>query len=403
MSEKIAIRVEGLSKKYSIGVKKSNNLRNSLGNIFSGKSSVKEDFWALKNLSFEIEKGDVVGIIGKNGAGKSTLLKILSQITRPTEGRIEINGRVASLLEVGTGFHPELTGRENVYLNGTILGMTKKEVKAKFDEIVEFSGVEKFIDTPVKHYSSGMYVRLAFAVAAHLEPEILIIDEVLAVGDAEFQKKCIGKMQDVAGEGRTVLFVSHNMAAVKSLCNKGILLIGGEKVFEGSVSETLEKYNNIDFTNQVLFDTSNYASRYRGPRHIFIREVEFDKSIYSPDSQWSIRIKIGKSIANPPRVVNLAVFIFDGLQNTLYQLSTLFDENNGFEFDENRIYKFQLESLNLSPGIYSVGVWLQSDGFEQDYIDQQFGFEVMEGNIYNDNYNPLIVSIVQKEFDFTII
>jgi lipopolysaccharide transport system ATP-binding protein len=201
-----------------------------------------EDFWALKNVSLEIRQGDVIGVIGRNGAGKSTLLKILSRITEPTEGRITIRGRVASLLEVGTGFHPELTGRENVYLNGAILGMSRAEIKAKFDEIVAFAAVEQFLDTPVKRYSSGMYVRLAFAVAAHLEPEILIVDEVLAVGDAEFQKKCLGKMQDVATGGRTVLFVSHNMQAISVLCNRGMFLRSGSLEYIGSAKEAINKY-----------------------------------------------------------------------------------------------------------------------------------------------------------------
>jgi lipopolysaccharide transport system ATP-binding protein len=201
-----------------------------------------ENFWALKELSFEVNQGEVIGIIGRNGAGKSTLLKILSRITEPTEGRIRIKGRVASLLEVGTGFHPELTGRENIYLNGSILGMSRAEIKAKFDEIVAFSEVEKFLDTPVKRYSSGMYVRLAFAIAAHLDPEILIVDEVLAVGDAEFQKKCLGKMRDVATGGRTVLFVSHNMQAVSVLCSRGLFLSGGSLAFDGGVKETIDLY-----------------------------------------------------------------------------------------------------------------------------------------------------------------
>ena len=202
-----------------------------------------EDFWALKDLSFEVKQGEVIGIIGRNGAGKSTLLKILSRITDPTEGRVTIRGRVASLLEVGTGFHAELTGRENIYLNGAILGMSRVEIKRKFDEIVDFSGVEKFLDTPVKRYSSGMYVRLAFAVAAHLEPEILIVDEVLAVGDMEFQKKCLGKMQDVSTkEGRTVLFVSHHMPSVQRLCSRGLLLQKGQVETSGSISEVLEQY-----------------------------------------------------------------------------------------------------------------------------------------------------------------
>lgn len=255
-----AIKVEGLGKKYTIGVKKDGSLRGTIANLFKSKVAKGEDFWALKNMNFEVESGDIIGIIGKNGAGKSTLLKVLSKITRPTEGRIEINGRVASLLEVGTGFHPELTGRENIFLNGTILGMTRKEVVSKFEEIVDFSGVRKFIDTPVKRYSSGQYVRLAFSVAAHLEPEILIIDEVLAVGDAEFQKKCLGKMKDVAGQGRTVIFVSHNMAAVKSLCTKGIVLEHGQCAFQGNINDATAYYLENNSSTEQLIHTGDLSS-----------------------------------------------------------------------------------------------------------------------------------------------
>ncbi len=257
MNEPIAIKVSNLSKRYTIGKQKDASLRSTLTSAFKSAATKGDDFWALKNINFEINSGDIVGIIGKNGAGKSTLLKVLSQITKPTTGRIEINGRVASLLEVGTGFHPELTGRENIYLNGTILGMTRKEVKEKFDDIVAFSGVEKFIDTPVKHYSSGMYVRLAFSVAAHLEPEILIIDEVLAVGDAEFQKKCIGKMSDVAAQGRTVLFVSHNIAAIKELCTKGIVLHHGEVQFSGNQTDAIDKYHEMNRGNVLSTQLKN--------------------------------------------------------------------------------------------------------------------------------------------------
>lgn len=255
MDSSKAIKVHHLGKKYVIGKQKDGSLRSTLSNVFKSAATKGDDFWAIRDLGFEINRGDIVGIIGKNGAGKSTLLKVLSQITKPTTGRIEINGRVASLLEVGTGFHPELTGRENIYLNGTILGMTRKEVKEKFDDIVAFSGVEKFIDTPVKHYSSGMYVRLAFSVAAHLEPEILIIDEVLAVGDAEFQKKCIGKMSDVAAEGRTVLFVSHNIAAIKELCTRGIVLNKGQIVFEGNQLDAIDAYHQLGKTTGESTDT----------------------------------------------------------------------------------------------------------------------------------------------------
>lgn len=257
------IKVEDLSKAYRIGLKEQKS--DTLGGAISAwlKSPVKnyrklknlsaidantddEDiFWALKDISFDVKQGDILGVIGKNGAGKSTLLKILSKITDPTKGNIQITGRVAALLEVGTGFNPDLTGRENTYLNGTILGMTKKEIDKKFDEIVDFSGVEKFIDTPVKRYSSGMRVRLGFAVAAFLEPEILIVDEVLSVGDAEFQKKCLGKMEDVSkNEGKTILFVSHNLTAVKHLCNKGLVLKDGANIFEGNELEAVNFYLN---------------------------------------------------------------------------------------------------------------------------------------------------------------
>lgn len=252
----IAIKVENLSKLYRIGAKDSGllseRISDSIKSLFSknGKFQDPTEFWALRDVNFEVKKGEAVGIIGKNGAGKSTLLKILSRITEPTTGKITINGRVASLLEVGTGFHPELTGRENIFMNGAILGMKQSEIKRKFDEIVAFSGIEKFIDTPVKHYSSGMYVRLAFAVAAHLDPEILIIDEVLAVGDAEFQKKCLGKMEDVAkNQGRTVLFVSHQLGMVRTLCNRGILLKSGILAFDGSSEDAIDNYLRRDATD----------------------------------------------------------------------------------------------------------------------------------------------------------
>ena len=252
----IAIRVEGLSKKYKIGVarQRHDTLRDEITEGFkalfrsNGRSNLStahhsaDMIWALKDVSFEVKKGEVLGIIGRNGAGKSTLLKILSRITEPTEGRGEIHGRVGSLLEVGTGFHSELTGRENVYLNGAILGMKKTEIDRKFDEMIAFAEVEKFIDTPVKRYSSGMYVRLAFAVAAHLEPEILIIDEVLAVGDLNFQNKCLGKMEDVAREGRTVLFVSHNMGAISNLCMTGMLIDNGRLINRGEIGPLVGGY-----------------------------------------------------------------------------------------------------------------------------------------------------------------
>lgn len=262
---KVVIKAEHISKQYRLGLVGTGTVRDDLkrwwynlrgkedpflkiGEANDRSSKGESDYvWSLRDINFEINQGDSVGIIGRNGAGKSTLLKILSQVTQPTTGKIYTKGRIASLLEVGTGFHPEMTGRENIYLNGAILGMRKHEITRKLDEIIAFSGVERYIDTPVKRYSSGMYVRLAFAVAAHLESEILIVDEVLAVGDAEFQKKCLGKMNDVSkGEGRTVLFVSHNMAAVKSLCNRGIILDKGFKAFEGNAKESVDYYIDLD-------------------------------------------------------------------------------------------------------------------------------------------------------------
>jgi len=272
LNKNIVIKAENISKQYRLGQVGTGTISHDL-NRFWHKIRGKEDpylkigetndrstkghsdyVWSLRDINFEIEQGDAVGIIGRNGAGKSTLLKLLSRVTKPTTGNIYTKGRIASLLEVGTGFHPEMTGRENIFLNGAILGMTRKEITRKFDEIVDFSGVERYIDTPVKRYSSGMYVRLAFAVAAHLESEILIVDEVLAVGDAEFQKKCLGKMNDVSkGEGRTVLFVSHSMASVKKLCNKGIVLHNGKSVFDGNVESAINYYeNNLIVTDRNL-------------------------------------------------------------------------------------------------------------------------------------------------------
>jgi lipopolysaccharide transport system ATP-binding protein len=259
----IAIKIQNLGKKYRIRhdtQEKYQTIREAMARKFTSlihpsktpHSSV-EDFWALRDVAFEIKRGECVGIIGRNGAGKSTLLKILSRITEPTTGRIELHGSVASLLEVGTGFHQELTGRENVYLNSTILGMTRKEIDRKFDEIVAFAEIEKFLDTPVKRYSSGMYVRLAFAIAAHLETEILVVDEVLAVGDAQFQKKCLGKMGDVAQkEGKTVLFVSHNMGAVKKLCKRGVLLESGIKKIEGEITKVVDEYESRVLTEKTF-------------------------------------------------------------------------------------------------------------------------------------------------------
>jgi lipopolysaccharide transport system ATP-binding protein len=264
----------------------------SSGSSEPASEAKKQEFWALRDVSFDVAQGEVVGIIGRNGAGKSTLLKILSQITEPTSGEARINGRIAALLEVGTGFHPELTGRENIYLNGAILGMSRAEITAKFDEIIDFSGVEKFLDTPVKRYSSGMSVRLAFAVAAHLEPEILIVDEVLAVGDAQFQKKCLGKMQDAANqEGRTILFVSHNMSAVKSLCDRALLLRNGSVAHNGPPREVIDAYLSRDAVNRLKqsWDSPEIAP---GNETIRVRSIQLLPHLEQPTDAIDVRTPI---------------------------------------------------------------------------------------------------------------
>jgi lipopolysaccharide transport system ATP-binding protein len=332
MADDIVIRAGGLGKKYVIGheaereryptlrdmlARGARNAWRKTTDMARGRAIVGgdrvEDFWALKDVSFEVKRGEVLGIIGRNGAGKSTLLKVLSRITEPTEGRVTINGRVASLLEVGTGFHPELTGRENVYLNGAILGMARAEIKRKFDEIVAFADIEKFLDTPVKRYSSGMYVRLAFAVAAHLEPEILIVDEVLAVGDAEFQKKCLGKMSEFSRrEGRTVLFVSHNLGAVESLCSGCALLDGGELVLQSSDTKSvIRRYQFGDDSrpdhasarlpvNTPFFDLIDFSLKRRGaihnPSNSYLKSDEIILDITSDVHRADLRLHFGYSL-----------------------------------------------------------------------------------------------------------
>jgi lipopolysaccharide transport system ATP-binding protein len=345
------ISVEHLSKKYRITHQGQRQQYETLRDVLAAKSknmlarlkpgktgdsnglstrSTKEDFWALKDVSFEVQQGEVLGIIGRNGAGKSTLLKILSRITDPTEGRVTIRGRVASLLEVGTGFHPELTGSENIYLNGAILGMGKKEIKRKFDEIVDFAGTEKFLDTPVKRYSSGMYVRLAFAVAAHLEPEILVVDEVLAVGDAEFQKKCLGKMQEVSTrEGRTILFVSHNMAAVRTLCTHAALMDGGKLIQAGDTDETIASYLRGGREEGSAREWPN-ISEAPGNDHIRLREVK----VRPPDGERIITIDAGAIIEigfhNFDEGINLdcTVYVLTSEGTTLFESGRLISTAN---------------------------------------------------------------------------
>ncbi|MBP9762652.1 ATP-binding cassette domain-containing protein [Patescibacteria group bacterium] len=335
------IQVKQISKKFQLAQFRGNYiaLRDILGTIVrhpfrflkekaknAAGGKKKEDFWALQDVSFEVHKGDVVGIIGHNGAGKSTLLKILSQITPPTTGEIRIRGRVGSLLEVGTGFHPELTGRENIYLNGAILGMTRKEIERKFAEIVEFAGIERFLDTPVKYYSSGMYVRLAFSVAAHVEPEVLIIDEVLAVGDAEFQKKCLGKMEEVTQkEGRTILFVSHNMGAIQSICNRCILLSQGKVEYDGTPEEAIKRYLN----SYIQTDAAMTLPHEKIHDSAHINKFEITDKRGNPSTTLSIeepfQIKVDYTINAPKDGVQCAVGIalYDGTSGQL--LLNVFD------------------------------------------------------------------------------
>lgn len=329
-----AVRVEGLGKEYKIGalVQPNDNFREVLTQAFSapfrrarnllrgeayGAAELSESIWALNDINFEIKHGEVVGIIGHNGAGKSTLLKVLSRITEPTVGIVELYGRVGALLEVGTGFHQELTGRENVYLNGAILGMTRNDIDRKFDEIVNFAGVERFIDTPVKHYSSGMRLRLGFSVAAHLEPEILVIDEVLAVGDAEFQKKCLGKMSDVAGEGRTVLFVSHNMQAVQNLCTRAIWLDHGTIRESGIVSDVISNYlatGNFS-ESERRWDKDTISPGNENTKLLYIGVKSFEGDVIMTDTDFIIALEYwyddDRPISPTIRIINEeAVIVF---------------------------------------------------------------------------------------------
>ncbi len=356
-----------------------------------------EYVWALHDINFEVKQGEVLGIIGKNGAGKSTLLKILSRVTTPTTGKIGIQGRMASLLEVGTGFHPELTGRENVFLNGAIMGMSKTEIKSKFDEIVEFSGVERYIDTPVKRYSSGMYVRLGFAVAAHLEPEILVVDEVLAVGDSEFQKKCLGKMKSVSSEGRTVLFVSHNLAAVKSLCTSGIVLSNGELVFSGNQSEAINYYQ--DKTSNSI--ASSYFGKTVGNDNILIHSfnvLPVDTNIISISSGFLFELVFYNSQQN----INLdATFELKSVDEIVvfHHGKIITSENNS----KKGIYTVQglFPSNILNSGVYSFNIIFGKNQSEvlfmiSDILKFEVLNEAMGANL------KVLPGIIRPQIDYTI-
>jgi len=409
-----AIKVEELSKAYQLGDFGTGTISRDLERLWA-KARGKEDpflkigetndrttkgesnvVWSLKDLNFDIEQGEAVGIIGRNGAGKSTLLKILSRITAPTTGSVKIKGRVASLLEVGTGFHPELTGRENIYLNGAILGMRKKEISRKFDEIVDFAGVDRYIDTPVKRYSSGMYVRLAFAVAAHLESEILIVDEVLAVGDAEFQKKCLGKMGEVSkGEGRTVLFVSHNMAAIKTLCSKGIILANGNLVFIGRQLEAVNYYqanNNINSYFEFADDI------HQAPGNDNIRILKF--RIDSPGGE-AISISTGLSFEitfyNAKANINLdcTFELKNGDEIPVFHNGTLISTNNDSKTGLYTVKGFLPPHL-LNAGSYSFKIIFgENQRYELFSIDNFIQFEVEnESKGSNSHLTPGVISPV---------
>jgi lipopolysaccharide transport system ATP-binding protein len=347
-----------------------------------------ETLWALKDVSFTVEQGDVLGIIGRNGAGKSTLLKILSRVTAPTSGRIQVKGRIASLLEVGTGFHPELTGRENIYLNGAILGMKRDEIARKFDEIVDFSGVEKFIDTPVKRYSSGMYVRLAFAVAAHLEPEILVVDEVLAVGDAEFQKKCLGKMGDVAKEGRTVLFVSHNMAAVENLCSRGLVFANGKLVVDQSIQEAIHHYTNFQIgtivKNNLLVRTDRTGNgRIRFAK--FWLEDACGKPIQAIRSGMDVYFvfEYARKDIHPIQNVDVGFSIHSTSGALLF---ILYSSNVGTAFiiePSKGVFRCKIQQFPLPPGQYLLGARITVMGQEADWPQDGIAeIQVEEGDFY---------------------
>lgn len=399
-----AISVQDLSKKFTIGHQKSGDLRHAIGDkirgLFKSDATEKEEFWALKDINFEVKHGEAVGIIGRNGAGKSTLLKILSRITEPTKGRFEINGRVSSLLEVGTGFHMELTGRENIFLNGTILGMRRAEIKAKFDEIVAFSGVEKFIDTPVKHYSSGMKVRLAFSVAAHLEPEILIIDEVLAVGDADFQKRCLGKMEDVAGEGRTVIFVSHNMTAVENLCKSGILLEKGEISLIGETKKIVDNYLAGEINKISKFIDLTNANRKVQPSSLKYTSLEFDKPVCEFGEDIIFKLTIDQIGAIEEfKNIEVAFAINNSKDTTIIHGCNY---HNGTQLYMNTKYKF-LEircENNLRPDQYTITLFLRANGIIQDWLTNVATIEVNDGNPYGFNNTAEIQGLILPQYFF---
>jgi lipopolysaccharide transport system ATP-binding protein len=409
MSKDVIISVEGLGKKYRISHQAEQQRYTAIRDVvmdkvkgmFNPRASnanrrdSKEDFWALKDISFEIKRGDVVGIIGRNGAGKSTLLKILSRITEPTEGRIRIQGRVASLLEVGTGFHPELTGRENIFLNGAILGMRRAEIREKFDEIVAFAEVEKFLDTPVKRYSSGMYVRLAFAVAAHLEPEILIVDEVLAVGDADFQKKCLGKMENVSrSDGRTVLFVSHNMKAVQTLCRTGVVLEAGRLKCLSTTDEALRAYSACTkLHNSAKFHVNGLSPS--------ISSVMVDMSELG-DGNLVVDVGFKSPFPLNPPVVGLVVS--SSLGTPVFGSNPRFHKDGfGQPRTAEGTLRMTVNKLPIHGGTYKLSVWLGD--WQTDYDEKRdvLAFDFKHGHTANNMPSPESIGFTDVAANWSLV
>jgi len=417
MSNNIAIKIENLSKQYRLGVIGTGTLSHDLNRWWTTSIRRKEDpflkigeindpsrmgkkeyVWALKDINLEIEQGDIVGIIGKNGAGKSTLLKILSRVTKPTTGTIKYKGRIASLLEVGTGFHQEMTGRENIYMNGAIMGMTRAEITRKLEEIIDFAGVERYIDTPVKRYSSGMTVRLGFSIAAHLEPDILVVDEVLAVGDAEFQKKAIGKIQDVSkGEGRTVLFVSHNMTSIQTLCNKGVLLQNGIVLTLNTIEKTIEMYRNslsktLDYVtvSQGIIDLTKHPNKKVNLKTGLLEVVTSCdgqiSGIFYPGCMFSMKVKVCS--VNDLDFALLG-FIIRGQNN-----EPLIGINNRhlnqrflLKAGEIKYFCLEIEKLPLfKSGIYTVDLFFGNYNENYDIINDAFSFEIEKRDVYNSSH-----------------
>jgi len=423
------IKAESLSKKYVIGhdhegryltfretlVQSFRNTSRRLFHPFLSSSgqpvtgwAMAEELWALKDVSFEIKQGDRVGIIGRNGAGKTTLLKILSRITEPTEGKVSIKGRVASLLEVGTGFHPELTGRENIFLNGAVLGMSRAEIKGKFEQIVSFAEVERFLDTPVKRYSSGMYVRLAFGVAAHLEPEILVVDEVLAVGDIQFQKKCLSKMETAATEGKTILLVSHNMASILSISTKSMLMEDGKLIEEGPSQEIVRRYQ-ASFLSKALGQTDlSTVERYGNAKaqfsSIVMKALNPQGEILPfPETGCDIAFEIHIKSHEGIYQATVAIILYDEVGHRLIDANTLIKgEALDLRAGQDAAVNFVLKNVRLKPDVYTVGLWLGVINLEDiDGIRYATSFS-MEARRQDILYTRPFPGVYECEFDYTV-